>query len=204
MKIPKVLIFNFFTKQSFDKLNSLNFFGRRLNSVLLDFSFMLGLVFPIFIVLFIPMFLLITNANEVNILLPMWIGFIPFSFITFLILNKDFFKGKSVAKRYFGYQVVDSGTNEPASELQCVIRNSTIIIWPLEVIISMFNVTRRLGDIIAGTKLVDSKKEDPELIVAEINEKKEVENRSKLILISVLIALTLNILSVLPTLIIML
>lgn len=68
----------------------------------------------------------------------------------------------------------------------------------------MFNVTRRLGDIIAGTKLVDSKKEDPELIVAEINEKKEVENRSKLILISVLIALTLNILSVLPTLIIML
>jgi uncharacterized RDD family membrane protein YckC len=174
-------------------------FGRRLNSMSLDFSFMLGLIFPFFIILFIPIFILIASGNETNFLMPLWIGFIPFTFITFLILNKDFFIGKSIAKRHYGYQVIDLKTNEPASELQCVIRNSTMIIWPIEVAISMFNSNRRLGDLIAGTKLVDSDKEDPELIMSEIYEKRNIANKSKLLWTSILISLLINILSALPT-----
>ena len=75
-----------------------------------------------------------------------------------------------------------------------------MIIWPLEVIISMFNTTKRLGDFVAGTKLVDSDIEEPELIMNEIYEKRNIENKSKLIWTSILIALTFNILSALPIL----
>ncbi len=200
MKIPKILIFNFFTRQSFEKFNTLQIFGRRLNSMSLDFSFMLGISFPFFVVMFIPIFIIIASANEMDILLPIWIGIIPFTFISFLILNKDFFNAKSIAKRHFGYQIVDSKTNLPANELQCVIRNSTMIIWPIEVIISIFNSTKRLGDLIAGTKLVDSDKENPELIMDEISQKKDIDNKSKIIWVSIFFALTFSILSILPSL----
>ena len=200
MNIPKIFIFNFFTRQSFNGFNTLQIFGRRLNSMSMDFSFMLGVLFPFFAILFIPFFIIIASSSEMNILLPMWIGIIPFFFITFLILNKDFFNAKSIAKRHFGYQIVDLKTNRPANELQCVIRNSTMIIWPLEVLISMFNSKKRLGDLIAGTKLIDVDKEDPELIMNEIYQKKNVENKSKLIWTSILIVFTFSVLSALPTL----
>nr|WP_320022221.1 RDD family protein [uncultured Draconibacterium sp.] len=201
MKIPKILIFNFFTRQSFNGgFNTLQIFGRRLNSMSMDFSFMLGLVFPFFIILFMPIFIIIASSNDINVLFPMWIGIIPFSCITFLILNKDFYNAKSVAKRHFGYQIVDLKTNCPANELQCVIRNSTMIIWPVEVIASMFNSKRRLGDLIAGTKLIDIDKEDPELIMNEISEKSIAENKSNLIWISIFISLLFSALSILPTL----
>jgi uncharacterized RDD family membrane protein YckC len=146
---------------------------------------------------------MVALSNDINILLPMWIGIIPFSCITFLILNKDFYKAKSIAKRHFGYQIVDLKTNKPANELQCVIRNSTMIIWPVEVIASMFSSKRRLGDLIAGTKLIDVDKEAPELIMNEINEKGNIENKSRLIWYSILIALTFSILSALPTILTM-
>ena len=200
MKIPKILIFNFFTRQSFNGLNTLQILGRRLNSMSMDFSFVLGLVFPFFAILFIPFFIMVASSNDINVLLPMWIGIIPFSFIAFLILNKDFYKAKSIAKRHFGYQIVDLKTNRPANELQCVIRNSTMIIWPVEVIASIFSSKRRLGDLIAGTKLIDVDKEDPELIMNEISEKSIVENELKLIWISIFISLLFSALSALPTL----
>ncbi len=203
MKIPKILIFNFFTRQSFNGSNTLQIFGRRLNSMSMDFSFILGLIFPFIAIFFIPFFILIASFDEINVLLPIWIGIIPFSFITFLILNKDFYKAKSIAKRHFGYQVFDLKTNRPANELQCVIRNSTMIIWPLEVIASMFNSKRRFGDLIAGTKLIDVDKEDPELIMNEISEKSTVKNSSKLIWISIFISLLSSALSVLPELLTM-
>ncbi len=108
-----------------------------------------------------------------------------------------------MAKRHFGYQIVDVKTNSPASELQCVIRNSTMIIWPVEIIVSMFNSKRRLGDFIARTKLVDKDKEAPELILSEIAEKSVVENKSNLIWISIFISLLFSALSILPTLLIL-
>ena len=201
MKIPKILIFNLFTRHSLNGgFNTLQIFGRRLNSMSMDLSFMLGLVFPFFIIIFIPTIIISTSSEDINILLPMWIGIIPFSGVTFLILNKDFFNARSVAKRHFGYQIVNVKTNCPANELQCVIRNSTMIIWPIEVIASMFNSKRRLGDFIAGTKLIDVEIEDPELIMREVYEKRNDQNKSNLIWISILISLLFSALSILPTL----
>lgn len=199
MKIPKKLIFNFFTKRFFEQAESYSVFGSRLGSMFADFSFILGLVGPIFFVLFIPMFIIFGTLDYVSVFLPMLIGFLPFSFITFLIINKDFYRGKSIAKRYFGLQIVDIKNNDPASEMQCLVRNSTMIIWPIELLITMFNPTRRLGDFIAGTKVIDSEKENPELIIEEINTRKLTENKSKILWTSIIISLLFSILTMLPS-----
>ena len=68
--------------------------------------------------------------------------------------NKDIFYGRSIAKRILKLQIVDSNTGQIATPFQCFLRNITIIIWPIEVIITLFNPTRRLGDRIAKTKVV--------------------------------------------------
>lgn len=174
--------------------------GRRLNAMSMDFSLMVAIIFPILALFFIPYFIIIESLDKVNELFSIWIGIIPFSIFSFFTINKDYYKAKSIAKRHFGYQVYDLKSNKPATELQCVIRNSTIIIWPLEVIVSMFNSHRRLGDLLAGTKLIDSDKEDPELIMNEIAEKGAIKDGTKLIWASVLISLLLSTLSVLPEL----
>ena len=75
-----------------------------------------------------------------------WIGIL-------IYLNKDFVFGRSIAKRVFGLVVTDNKTNKPASSLKCFIRNLTIPLWPLEVLISLFAPKRRLGDLMANTRL---------------------------------------------------
>ena len=83
-----------------------------------------------------------------------------FFLIVFVYLNKDFFKGKSPAKRILGYRVINRKTEKPATELQCFVRNLTIcVVWPLEVVIGFINPERRIGDFIANTKIVESEKE---------------------------------------------
>ena len=200
MKIPKFLIFNFFTRKCLSGFDPMRILGRRLNAMSMDFSLMVAIIFPILALFFIPYFIIIESLDKVNELFSIWIGIIPFSIFSFFTINKDYYKAKSIAKRHFGYQVYDLKSNKPATELQCVIRNSTIIIWPLEVIVSMFNSHRRLGDLLAGTKLIDSDKEDPELIMNEIAEKGAIKDGTKLIWASVLISLLLSTLSVLPEL----
>ena len=200
MKIPKFLIFNFFTRKCLSGFDPMRILGRRLNAMSMDFSLMVAIIFPILALFFIPYFIIIESLDKVNELFSIWIGIIPFSIFSFFTINKDYYKAKSIAKRHFGYQVYDLKSNKPATELQCVIRNSTIIIWPLEVIVSMFNSHRRLGDLLAGTKLIDSDKEDPELIMNEIAEKSAIKDGTKLIWASVLISLLLSTLSVLPEL----
>ena len=71
-----------------------------------------------------------------------------------IYFNKDGIGGKSPAKRILGLRVIDVKTNKVANPIQCVIRNLTIILWPIEVIFSVINVERRIGDYIAGTKVI--------------------------------------------------
>lgn len=198
MNIPKIFIFNFFTKQSFEKHQMFNFFGKRLNSSLLDFSFMIGLFFPLFLLWFVSFFFTILSTNEVNAYTPLGIGFIPFLISTLVLINKDFYNAKSIGKREYGYQIVDVKTNSPASEFKCALRNLTLMIWPLEVLAIMSNPKKRIGDYIAGTKIIDSNRENPELIMNEIQEKKNIENRSQLILISVIICFLFGAISLIP------
>lgn len=70
-----------------------------------------------------------------------------------LYFNKDMIQGKSVAKRALKLEVVNIKTGEVASSLKCLIRNLTIAVWPIEVIAVLINPSRRIGDLIAGTRV---------------------------------------------------
>jgi uncharacterized RDD family membrane protein YckC len=71
-----------------------------------------------------------------------------------LYFNKDIYLGRSLGKRILKLQLIDIKTNQPASALKCFIRNLTIIAWPIEGIVALVNNERRIGDFIAGTKLI--------------------------------------------------
>src|SRR5688572_26999482 len=69
-------------------------------------------------------------------------------------LCKDCINGRSIAKRILKLQLVDNKTGQVASPLKCFIRNIFCILWPIEVIVALVNPSRRIGDVVAGTKLV--------------------------------------------------
>lgn len=70
-----------------------------------------------------------------------------------LYFNKDMIQGKSIAKRASKLEVVDIKTGKVASSLKCLVRNLTIVIWPIEVIVVLISPSRRIGDFIAGTSV---------------------------------------------------
>ena len=72
-----------------------------------------------------------------------------------LYLNKDFFNGRSPAKRLFRLQVVDA-RGRPANEWRCLVRNLTFFVWPLEVLVLAAGRRKRLGDVLAGTHIVST------------------------------------------------
>lgn len=138
----------------------------------LDHFVMSFALIPFMIIIFIVVFVFVdstypdltffTNSFGNTIL------FTPF-LIYFL---KDSYRGKSIGKRIIGLQVVSRSSSEPASSLQCFIRNLFIPIWPLEVLITLFSPTIRLGDLIANTKVVESDKEKIKTIFLDIRQTK--------------------------------
>lgn len=86
-----------------------------------------------------------------------------------IYLNKDAIKGKSPAKRSFGFVIINHKTGQIANPIRAVLRNVTIIIWPVEVIFLFFSPERRIGDYIAGTKVIlDNKTLDTEIQIGQI------------------------------------
>jgi len=73
-----------------------------------------------------------------------------FGLLLVLYLNKDFFNGRSPAKRLLHLQVLDA-SGRPANELRCFLRNVTFFLWPLEVLVLLLGQRGRLGDALAGT-----------------------------------------------------
>jgi len=139
---------------------------------------------------------LITEFDFFDIL---WI--FSYSFFTFILINKDFFNGQSIAKRKYGFQIIDNKSNQIASATQCMIRNITFIIWPLEVLFTLFLPKRRLGDLIAGTRLIEASKSNPESILEELNSVRNFKSYRLLFIYSLLLALFFSLLSILPMLI---
>ena len=87
-------------------------------------------------------------------------------FVLSIFLNKDALSGMSIGKRISGFKIVDFNSGKIASPLKCLIRNSTILVWPIELVFVFVNRNRRLGDFIAGTKLV---KQEGSLTMEEVN-----------------------------------
>ena len=127
--------------------------GIRVVSMLVDhfimtFAMMIPLI-PVFILGALNAFNITHEGSEMNPI-PILYGFVLAFAIYF---NKDFFNGRSPAKRILKAQVVNNRTNEVAGPLRCLIRNLTIPVWPIEVLFVLINPKRRLGDYIAGTRI---------------------------------------------------
>ena len=72
-----------------------------------------------------------------------------------LFLNKDI-NGKSIGKFFTGFSVLSIKTGLPANPIQCALRNLFVLLWPIEVVFLWLSPERRLGDIVAGTRISNS------------------------------------------------
>lgn len=130
--------------------------GTRLGAMLLDHVFMtiIAMVFflPTMISGFSGAFKVSHEQTDFNFMEgPMkYIGLIGFA----LYFCKDIINGRSISKRILKLQVVDNSTGQVASPLQCFIRDIFCVLWIVEVIVAMTNTSRRIGDRVAGTRLV--------------------------------------------------
>jgi len=122
--------------------------GLRLGTMLLDHAlicFLIGVPIIVLSKIFEP-------TNQVNSTfetIPSYY-FIPLFAVYFC---KDCIDGRSLAKRILKLQVINRKDGLAASPVQCLIRNLFILIWPIEVLVAFFNQEKRIGDIVAGTKI---------------------------------------------------
>ena len=125
----------------------------RMGSMLLDHFIMCIIIFalsiPLIIVGAVDLFTVSHESSVMNDLMTK----ILFAIAIAIYLNKDFLNGRSPAKRVIKSQVISNRTNLVASPLLCLIRNFTIILWPIEVIVVLVSPERRLGDYLAGTRV---------------------------------------------------
>lgn len=146
--------------------------GTRLGAMLLDHLFMtiIATVFflPIIISNFSDAFIISHEQTDFNLLEgPLkYVGL----FGVALYFCKDIINGRSIAKRILKLQVVDNKTGQIATSLQCFLRNIFCVLWIIEVFVAMTNTSRRLGDRLAGTKLVHYNRtfEQPKLNFAKL------------------------------------
>lgn len=130
--------------------------GTRLGAMLLDHFFMtfiaVAFFIPTMISGFSDAFMVSHEQTDFNFMEgPIkYLGMFGFA----LYFCKDIINGRSIAKRILKLQVVDNKTGQVATPMQCLVRNIFCVLWMIEVIVAMTNTSRRLGDRVAGTKLV--------------------------------------------------
>jgi len=200
MKLIKLLFFNSFTKQFVSQIVAFAP-SRRIRSMITDFSYVLTAFFPIFVIFLIP-YIFYSINSLIDPIQSIWISLsislIPYSVMLFIIINKDFYGARSIAKRELGYQIINTKTGEIATQMQCLLRNTTVIIWPLEVIFVLLTPNRRLGDRIAGTKLIDVEKVDPKSILIDIEHFKKTADLQKVLVVSIILTLIFDTIGLLP------
>jgi uncharacterized RDD family membrane protein YckC len=177
-------MFNRFVKMYLQSNFSLLEWNKRFKSLILEMWNIPVIFFPILIISMIPK-ISFGNPNQANFVWTDIIFSISFSLMMIALINKDFFGGQSAVHRLLGFKVVDVKTNEQASKLKCMLRNVTAPIWMIEVIFLLVNPKRRLGDIIAGTSLIEIESTDPELILVEIQNTKFDKETKLTLLISI-------------------
>lgn len=83
-----------------------------------------------------------------------------FLFLLFAFIIKDCYQASSWGKKKYNLYVCDRITLQPASLTQCVVRNLTVFIFFVEYFVLLFNKQqRRLGDLMAGTVVVEKRGE---------------------------------------------
>lgn len=165
LKILQFIFFNTWTKLWLSKwIFNLVIIkpSKRLKIMIVDMWYVMSLFFPILI---INIFLIESQYPDSKI------DFYLMALLYLALINKDFVNGRSVAKRIYGYKLIDVKSKNSASEFQCMLRNLTYLIWPLEAIIVSINPKRRLGDFIANTELIEEPETDGEEILSEFKTK---------------------------------
>jgi hypothetical protein len=146
--------------------------GTRLGAMILDHFVMTMLMMVFFIPGMISSFShAFKTTHEQTSFDPFGGNWIFFSLLGFVVyFCKDNINGRSFAKRALEFQVVNNATGQVASPLRCFIRNIFCIIWPIEVLVAMISPSRRLGDRVAGTKLVcfDPSIDQPKITAAKM------------------------------------
>lgn len=103
--------------------------------------------------LFLPLLYLKDFFFQENIFLSSHWDTLLSATAVFVFLTKDLLRGQSYGKWKKGLQVIQSENLQTvAAPWQCVFRNATVIIFPVEIIAAWFrHDARRLGDLLAGT-----------------------------------------------------
>lgn len=143
--------------------------GERMFSFLIDY-FIFTLLF---LVVGFNVFTVITERN----LLPMNIMIILVILLTYIF--KDIFNGRSLGKRLFrlGVRCIEDPSILP-NKWRLLLRNITLIIWPIEFFIIIFSPTGiRLGDRLAKTIVVKLDKEDGDYKNLEEYKERYEENK---------------------------
>ena len=145
--------------------------GTRLGTMLLDHVIMTGIMMIFFLPSMMSVFIdPITGSNKPN---PDFLAGSLGNLALFgfsLYFCKDIINGRSFAKRILKLQLVNNSTGQVADPIRCFVRNIFCILWPIEVIVGMTNTTRRIGDFVAGTKLIEFNPslEQPRLNIGKI------------------------------------
>ena len=146
--------------------------GTRIGAMLLDHFFMTMIAMVFFIPSLTSGFEDAVKASHEQINPNFTDGILGFfGMLGFaLYFCKDSINGRSIAKRMLKLQVVDNETGQVASPIKCFIRNIFCILLPVEVIMAMANTSRRIGDMVANTKLVvfDPTLEQPKVNLGKI------------------------------------
>lgn len=158
-----------------------------------DLWFTIAIVFPLFLIFMIPCFIFLANYGETPNSLKIYISIamVPWLVLLFIILNKDCVNAMSAGKRTFGFKIVDFQTKYLASDFQCMIRNITMIAWPLEAIMVLINPKRRIGDYFAKTEVVKTDIKPIESLMTELQEKQKLSSNLIIASIGVSVIFTL-------------
>lgn len=118
-----------------------------------ELLYFISLFFPLFIIpIIIEIFTFqdddVEHINDIiiNVL---------FSLFFIVYLNKDIYEGQSPMKLIMGYKIINNKTGEHPNEIYCLIRNLTILIWPLEAVFLIVKPSRRIGDYLINSKLIN-------------------------------------------------
>jgi hypothetical protein len=85
-----------------------------------------------------------------------------------IILNKDIINGQGVVNRHFGYRVVDAKTGDIPAPIKSMLRNVTLLLYPFEFLYLQRGSDIRIGDRIAGTKLIQVEPVPADSIFSEL------------------------------------
>lgn len=141
--------------------------GTRIGSMLLDHFAMTFIAMIFFIPGMISGFLTSFEINHEQANPDIFGGLIYVGLIGFaLYFCKDCINGRSIAKRAIKLQVVENKSGNVASPIRCFVRNIFCVLWPIEVLVTLVSPGRRIGDMVAGTKVVPF---NPELNQPNVN-----------------------------------